>query len=257
MADDTGTAMRAEAGKAAGPSVAQSIRIMTLAEKITSAVEALGYAHIESALSIEDYELLASHIGTIILRSDVKIDANRNQMQRQTRTRERPSIYGAGPLGFHTDPNADLVSWYCVEQDEIDGAVLLLDTSDIAEHFAATELAILSLVKLHSFTRDSDTEQEKSTLVPLFTHCDGKYRVFYASWLLRSPDTSESSAVLKKFSDYLGDKEATQVIRLRLKKSECIFVDNHRMLHGRGPIASGSKRRLVRFYLTGQRPGLS
>jgi len=257
MADDTGTAMGVEAGKAGGPSVAQSIRVTTLAEKITGAVEALGYVHVESPISIEDYESVASHVGTITLRSDVKIDANRNQMQRQTRTRERPSIYSAGPLGFHTDPNADLVSWYCVEQDEIDGALLLLDTSDIAERFSAAELAILSQVNLKSFTRDSDSSLEQYTLAPLLTHRDGRYRVFYVPWLICGPDTIESRAALEKFRDYVSHKGATQLIRLRLKQNECIFVDNHRMLHGRGPIAEGSKRRLVRFYLTRQRPGLS
>jgi hypothetical protein len=257
MADDTGTAMGVEAGIAERPSLADghSTPIMALAEEITGAVEASGYAHVESPISIEDYESVASLIGTITLRSDVRIDVNKDLMQKQTRTLERPSIYSAGPLGFHTDPNADLVSWYCLEQDELDGAVLLLDTSDIAEHFSTAELDLLSLVQLHSFTRDSDSEQEKSTLAPLLTRCDGRYRVFYAPWLVRGPHARESSAILKKFCDYLGDKEATQLVRLRLKKNECIFVDNHRMLHGRGPIAEGSKRRLVRFYLTRRRPG--
>jgi hypothetical protein len=254
MAEDASIPMQAEAGKAEGRlAQGHSTPARPLADEITSTLESLGYAHIESPISIEDYESLATRIGTITLRSDIQIDANRDLMQKQTRTRERPSIYSAEPLGFHTDPNADLVSWHCLEQDEIDGAVLLLDTSDIAQQFSADELGILSLVKVYAFTKNSDSEQERSTLVPLLTDCEGSYRVFYAPWLVCGPSDSESSEMLKKFSDYLRHKEATQLIRVRLKRNECLFVDNHRMLHGRGAIAEGSKRRLLRFYLT--RPG--
>jgi len=221
-----------------------------LADWIARALDVQGYAHVESPVPFEDYESVARLIGTIILRSDVQIDVDRDQMLRQTRTIERPSIYSAGPLGFHTDPHADLVCWYCVEQDEIDGSVLLLDTSDIGGHFSAAELAVLGMVQLKSFTRDSDSTLEQYTFAPMLTHRDGKYRMFYAPWLICGPDTDESRSVLEKFRDYVRDKEATQLITLRLKKSECLFVDNHRMLHGRGSIAFDSKRRLARFYLT-------
>jgi hypothetical protein len=231
------------------------IRCRDLAAWIANLIEAQGYAHVESAISFEDYEAVASLIGKIILRSDVQIDLNRDLLLGQARTIERPNIYRAGSVEFHSDPQADLVSWYCVEQDEIDGALLLLDTSGVGEHFSAAELAILNQVNLKSFTRDSDTSMEQYTLAPLLTHRDGRYRVFYVPWLICGPDTIESRAALEKFRNYLSHKEATQLVRLRLKQNECIFVDNHRMLHGRDAIAEGSKRHLLRFYLTRPGPG--
>src|SRR5215475_8028414 len=96
-----------------------------MASAVSRVLPVFGYVHIEAPISLEDYELVASRLGTIILRSDVKIDVDRDRLQQQTRTIERPSIYRASPLGFHTDPHADVVSWYCAEQDELDGAILL------------------------------------------------------------------------------------------------------------------------------------
>ena len=261
MAETTGIPMPSEAATVHGsrPGSGGVIRCRDLAAWIAGALEAQGYAQVESPISIEDYESVARLIGTIILRTDVQIDLNRDLMVKQNRTVERPSVYSAGPLGLHTDPHADLVSWYCVEQDENDGALLLLDTSDIGEHFSTAELAILSHVNLKSFARDSDTSMEQYTLAPLLSRrdgkCNGRYRLFYVPWLICGPDTIESRAALEKFRNYVSHKEATQLVRLRLQQNECIFVDNHRMLHGRGAIAEGSKRHLLRFYLTRPRPG--
>jgi len=66
--------------------------------------------------------------------------------------------------GFHTDrPTVDVIGWYCVEQDAEDGAVLLIDTADLGEHFGAAEIAGLGRVEVGYFQRDAHSGREDST----------------------------------------------------------------------------------------------
>jgi len=221
-----------------------------LSAAIRSALAADGYLHLRWPMSMENYEAIAGRLGTIVLKSDVKVDRARAENQEQVRQiKGRGGIYSPGALHFHTDPIADLVSWYCVEQDDGGGPMLMLDLGDLEESFSEEELAVLSKVKLWRPSRKSESEQETLTPVPLLSRINGKYAISYAEWLLRESDDPEICKVLERFAAYLKNKEETQLIRLDIKPRDTVFLDNHRMLHGRGELPQTSKRHLVRFYL--------
>ena len=199
---------------------------------------------------MENYEAIAARVGTIVQKSDVKVNLARAQKQEQVRLiKGRGGIYSPGALGFHTDPIADLVSWYCVEQDDCGGPMMMLDLGDLEEKFSADEIDVLMKVELWMPSRKSEAEQETLTPVPMLTKTDGKYKIFYAPWLMRKFEDPAVCEVMDKFAAYLTNKEETQLIRLDIKPQDTIFLDNHRMLHGRGELPQTSKRHLVRFYL--------
>ena len=209
-----------------------------------------GYLHLTWPMSFEQYEQVAGRLGKIVLRSDVKVDLERARNQEQVRQMPgRGGIYSPSPLHLHTDPNADLVSWYCVEQDATGGPMLMIDAGSLEEHFSRQELEILSRVELWSPSRKSEAEQETLTPLPMLTRKEGKYRIFYASWLLRESYDDEANQVLEKFAAYLRRLEETQLISLPIKKHDTVFIDNGRMLHGRGALPETSRRHLVRLYL--------
>jgi hypothetical protein len=217
---------------------------------IRNVLNAAGYLHLKWPMSMEHYEQIAGRLGTIVLRSDVKVDLDRARNQEQVRhIRGRGGIYSPSPLHLHTDPNADLVSWYCVEQDETGGPMLMVDLGSLEEHFSPGELGVLGRVELWSPARKSESEPETLTPLPMLVRTDNRYRIFYAPWLLRDSYDGDAGRVLEKFADYLKQKEETQLITLPIKKHDTIFVDNRRMLHGRGELPTTSKRHLVRFYL--------
>jgi hypothetical protein len=217
---------------------------------IRHTLETDGYLHLTWPMTMENYEAIAGRVGTIVLKSHVKVDLARVQRQeRARRIKGRGGIYSAGALGFHTDPTADLVSWYCVEQDDGGHPMMVLDLGDLEEHFSAEELEILSRVELLSPARNSDTEQETFTVKPLLTKTSGKYKIFYAPWLLRESEDAARQKIAEKFAAYVKNKEETQLIVLPIKPRDTVFLDNHRMLHGRGELPQTSKRHLVRFYL--------
>lgn len=217
---------------------------------IRSVLAAKGYLHLTWPMSMEHYEQIAGQLGTIVLRSDVKVDLDRARNQEQVRhLRGRGGIYSPSPLHLHTDPNADLVSWYCVEQDETGGPMVMLDTGNLEEHFSEHELEILGRVDLWSPSRKSEAEPETLTPMPMLSRNNGRYKLFYAPWLLRDSYDSEAASVLEKFAAYVSALEDKGLISLPIKKHDTIFIDNGRMLHGRGALPETSKRHLVRLYL--------
>jgi hypothetical protein len=217
---------------------------------IQDALAVAGYLHLTWPMSMEHYEQIAGRLGTIILKSDVKVDMDRAHNQEQVRTiRGRGGIYSPSPLHLHTDPNADLVSWYCVEQDETGGPMLMLDAGNLEEHFSPRELETLSRVDLWSPSRKSEGTPETLTPLPLLSRKNGRYKIFYAPWLLRDSYDNEATSILEKFAAYLNELEEKQLISLPIKKQDTIFIDNGRMLHGRGALPETSRRHLIRLYL--------
>ena len=217
---------------------------------IRNVLHAAGYLHLTRPMLMEHYEQIAGRLGTIVLRSDVKVDLDRARNQEQVRNiRGRGGIYSPSPLHLHTDPNADLVSWYCVEQDAAGGPMLMLDTGNLEEHFSPGELEVLSRVDLWSPSRQSETEPEKLTPMPLLSRTNGRYKIFYAPWLLRDSYDGEATSALEKFVRYINNLEESRLISLPIKKHDTIFIDNGRMLHGRGALPETSRRHLVRLYL--------
>ena len=217
---------------------------------IRDALETDGYLHLTWPMTMENYEAIAGRVGTIVQKNDVKVDLARAQSQEQARKiKGRGGIYSPGALGFHTDPIADLVSWYCVEQDDSGGPMMMLDLGDLEEHFSTEEREVLSRVELLSPTKKPEAEQETLTPTPLLTKTNGKYKIYYAPWLLRESEDPSVRKIAEKFAAYVKNKEETQLIVLPVKPRDTVFLNNHRMLHGRGELPRTSKRHLVRFYL--------
>jgi hypothetical protein len=219
-------------------------------EAIRHTLETDGYLHLTWPMTMASYEAIAGRVGTIVQKNDVKVDPARAQSQEQARRiKGRGGIYSPGALGFHTDPIADLVSWYCVEQDDGGGPMMMINLGDLEEHFSTEEREVLSRVELLSPTRKQEAEQETLTPTPLLTKTNGKYKIYYAPWLLRESEDASVRKIAEKFTAYVKNKEETQLIVLPIKPRDTVFLDNHRMLHGRGELPQTSKRHLVRFYL--------
>jgi len=207
-----------------------------------------GYVHIARVLPQDVFTAAAQQLGTITLRTDIRVDSQADDALRRIRDplyADRPSVYRADGLSYHTDsPLIDVLAWYCVEQDAVDGTSALVDTADLTTHFNDEEQAVLSRVRVRAMMRDDDG-REFAREFPLFA--DGK--VYYAEWLLCENLGDAERSLAARFADYIAQKDATAPIRIRLKPGEMLFVDNHRILHGRSEIPPDSRRHLVRFYI--------
>ena len=219
-----------------------------LAAEVRDRLPGEGYVHIARALPEEVFTSAAKQLGTIELRTDIRVDSELDDAQRRGRDplyADRPSVYRADGLSYHTDsPLMDMLAWYCVVQDAVDGTSALVDTGDVAEHFDAEELAVMSRIRVRAMMRDAENHEIVREF-PLFAN--GK--LYYAPWLLCDDLGEPERVVAGRFADYVAEKEATAPIRIRLKPGEMLFVDNHRILHGRSSIPQDSGRHLVRLYI--------
>lgn len=230
----------------------EGIDLGALSAEIFKIIKIHGFVHIKQPLSQNAYEALVHRLGSIELRTDIVVDAKLNQLQQMIRKYKinRPGVYQAASLAFHTDrPNCDVLGWYCVEQDEVDGASLLLDTRDIEDCFTSTELSVLSGVNV-SYTIRNSSNKEEIFYEPLISKNNATYRIFYVPWNLSNSCNREQTALLEKFSEYVVHKQRTQLIKIRLAPTECLFIDNHRMLHSRGKLPENSRRHLIRYYIS-------
>ncbi|HEV3074090.1 MAG TPA: TauD/TfdA family dioxygenase [Thermoanaerobaculia bacterium] len=195
---------------------------------------------------------LAGCLGEVGLRTDLVIDPAQAEEERRRRNSEagRPVVYAPTELGFHTDrPTVDVIGWYCVEQDAEDGAVLLIDTADLGEHFTAAEIAALGRVELGYFQRNALTGQEEACRAPLVAGGPRGHLLYYAPWLVQESAGGEAALLLARFAAYVERKRETALVRIRLQRGEALFVDNHRLLHARGNLSPSSRRHIVRLYI--------
>lgn len=231
----------------------EAIDIDALSAEIFKIIKVHGFVHIKQPLSQNAYEALVHLLGTIKGRTDLIVDAKLNQLQQMKRKHNinRPSVYQADALAFHTDtPASNVIGWYCVEQDEVDGATLLLDTRDIGDHFTPAELSVLSGVNVSRMIRNPSSNEEEVVYEPLISQDNATYRVFYVPWNLSNHHNHEQTALLEKFSEYVAYKQRTELIRVRLAPKESLFIDNHRMLHSRGKLPENSRRHIIRYYIS-------
>ena len=223
-----------------------------LAAEMASLLKVDGYVYLRSPISVDGYEAVAGEIGTIMSRSDVRIDKDGEVRQERTRVvKGRPGRYRPEPVRFHTDNvRVDVMGMYCVRQDPVDGAILLLDTKDVPEWFSAGELEVLSRTEFWAPDLEQAGRQESfCDVAPVLRGRNGHYRVYYIPWLQRESYEGRALEMLKKLADYVKHKEETDLITLPIQQGECVFIDNHRMLHGRGAIAEDSQRHMVRLYV--------
>ena len=209
-----------------------------------AAIESLGYAHVKQPRALETFESMAQQMGAIIMRTDLAITPERSSI-----------VYKSDAIAFHQDnPAMNILGWYCVRQDEIDGSALLLDTGDVAEHFSPEEMEVMRSVSVRyphpdPLYHNPDMGLVAYLLWPLLTGKATRPQVYYVPWLLLDSYDEKQRRVLEKFAGYLRAKEANQVISIRLREGESLFIDNNRMLHGRGPLQQDSKRFLKRVWI--------
>ena len=247
-----GAAVAATVVTAAAAAIPAATTIPALAARVREDLRAHGLARLPAMTEARFVEL-AGCVGEVGLRTDLVIDPAQAEEERRRRSSaaERPVVYAPTELGFHTDrPTVDVIGWYCVEQDAEDGAVLLIDTADLGEHFTAAEIATLGRVELGYFQRNAQTGREEARRAPLVASGPRGHLLYYAPWLVvQESAAGEAAPLLARFAVYVERKRETALLRIRLERGEALFVDNRRLLHARGNLSPVSRRHIVRLYI--------
>lgn len=180
-----------------------------------------------SNLDPRAYRDIAEALGTVIDETDVRL-----------RPAGRTCLTRPRMIPFHTDhPHAEVIGWRCVRQDPADGASLLIDAHAVLADLSPDDREALSGVTMPAL-RWLGGQPDPTPLVE-------QGSVFFAPWLPVPESTTELVNRLR-----LG-LDGAQVHRFPLEPGDALFVDNRRMLHGRGAISRGSPRCLERLWIAG------
>lgn len=168
------------------------------------------------------------------------------------RLREGAHAYVAKPgrVPLHTDhPQVDLIAWRCVAQDPNDGASWLLDARPVLDALPAAVREALRATRLEC--------PRLAGGPPTCAHpvlWGQRSSLFCSPWLRAVGGDPASQRALDTLREHLSDAARDGIISVRLAPGDTLVVDNHRVLHGRGPIAPDSPRHLRRQWI--QRHGV-
>jgi alpha-ketoglutarate-dependent taurine dioxygenase len=193
-----------------------------------------GYAHLKDEFSLDEYERIAGHLGTVFLINEI-------QVLDTTRTKDVASNSG---FGFHTDSFcANFVSWYCVTPGNDDEPTLLLDCADLTDHLSPSACRVLSEMQMPARAPDVAT--------PILAVTD-RVRLNFIPWRPIRIESQEQVAALKEFKDFISARSAQPgvVVAIKLGKGEVLIIDNHRILHGRPPLKEDTPRHFKRFWIS-------
>jgi hypothetical protein len=223
-----------------------------IAGRVVGSLAAHGWAHLVRPISDAEYEALARRLGTIELRTDLRVDPEGAARQRRDLGADaigRPVLYEPEGMDFHTDrPSIDILAWRCVEQDAEGGESRWLDLRDMGEAFRPEEVDALGRIEVGYAVPDGAKGLEVR-YHPLAERGPDGPLVYWAPWRLRPPEDEALVQLLGRFVAYVRSKEASGPRALRLSRGECLFLENRRTLHGRASLPPDSRRHLVRLYI--------
>jgi len=207
-------------------------------QDVSEALQGPGYYWLASDTTLDEFRQVSNELGEVFYEADVRMGA------------ERPRNYQLpAAIDFHTDHvSAEIAAWYCVEQDSSGGAMQFLDLAPVAARLSDDELAALSRVRVP----DNAVWAEGGD-IPLCTQNADQCSFHYVPWLKLDALDDQARTALQVFERHIAEAKTTSVIEVDLSPGELVFVDNHRIMHGRAAITSNSARNLKRFWIRSER----
>jgi len=186
------------------------------------------------------FERTASMLGEVVYEAEVKLGSSR------PRNYQLPA-----EIDFHTDHiSAEIVGWYCIEPDLDDGAMQFLDLWSVANGMDEEGRDALQRVRIAD-----NAAWGAGAAVPLCTRHHDRLNFHYVPWLATFPADAQAGAALRQFEASFSALKKTSIRELDVKAGQVVFVDNHRIAHGRRKISGSSKRHLKRVWLKSHTKG--
>lgn len=194
---------------------------------IQNSLQQDGFAYI-SKLGRSQFDMINKRLGNLLYETDIKLDSSKSNV-----------VYNPEEVLFHTDyPKAQIVSWICVDSNDSEAPIELIDTNN----FDFFDPKILDLLrKVDVFFKCKLTSSQYK--IPLIIDYGNRIGTTYNPWGIQQ---TEFQNELSYFYKYL---EVCNQYTISLKENDALFIDNHRLLHGRKEISPNSKRHLIRRFL--------
>jgi hypothetical protein len=196
-------------------------------------LRARGIVHVNRYVDPAEFEEMCSSLGSISDRTEVTV-------------REGARTHLASPTAvpLHTDFVVDVISWRCDVQDEVDGASLLLETRAVMERLSSSAMELLRRTPVEVRARHGSAPVQVDVL---HRRADVE-RLCFAPWLIPATDAAQKIGAYDELRESVA-AAARDAVSVRLAPGEVLFIENGRLLHGRGAIPPRSQRRLTRRWM--------
>lgn len=214
----------------ADPAVAETLTV----DLIKSTLANSGYLWDRTETSQGRFREACEALGEIVYEADIRMGG------------ARPRNYQLpGAIDFHTDhPSAEIAAWHCLEVEPGGGAMQLVDLAPIADSLKPAERDALSRIGIAD-----NAAWGGGAPIPLATPSDQGLRFHYVPWLQKFPRDEDARMALVNFERAVSEAIQTSVIEIDIAPGHCLFLDNHRIMHGRAAISNDSPRNLKRFWI--------
>lgn len=198
-----------------------------------------GFCHLPEVFSYEQFEDLSRSLGSITRIEDVKLGLSFR------------GVHNPHPLSFHSDQAyIDYLTWICVEPEPTGAPTLLLDPVKILEEFDLVERELLFEVKMKCpIVQQNGVDWVGHEVFPFRRIEQGREKFFFMPWHTLPIDDPKTDKLWKHFMDLVEAEFKKESFGVELKKGECLFLDNTKLLHARAAMPAESPRHLIRLWV--------
>lgn len=221
-------------------SIAEPVLTDTLlTDEIMAVLAAEGYCWFRRETTAGEFRAVCEALGEIVYEADVRMGGAR------PRNYQLPAA-----IDFHNDHvSAEIAAWRCVEIEPGEGSMQLLDLAPICNALEPSEREALTRVGIAD-----NAAWGGGAPVPLALPTETGFRFHYVPWLHKFPEDAAARVALEKFEAAIRGAIGSSAVEIDLAPGHCVFVDNHRVMHGRDAISSDSPRYLKRFWVRRAEP---
>jgi len=211
-------------------------QIIDIFSQIQGELLSSGYSIHRSPMSYETFREVAKRFGAIWHSTEIKVDPQSKWL-----------VHAGTALSLHTDnPYANVVAWYCnTSSSGLDEPTLLVNLCDLYNHMTAADLRHLEEICIPI----QNISTYKFTPEPLLKRWQDGFRLNYIDWFTPVIPTAAHEHSLLRFKELLKNKEHNNLISVRLRSGESLFINNNVVLHGRNRLAPTSLRSLSRVWI--------
>jgi alpha-ketoglutarate-dependent taurine dioxygenase len=202
--------------------------------QVVQSLERQGWAHVAGG-SRAAFDDIARALGKVFYVTDIRLEEGATQFA------FRPESF---PL--HMDsPDARYVGWFVVDSDNSACPLVVADSRPAMRALPQSELRVLREVT----TTYQDVKNDALSPVPLVS-IDGEgtpvASYFPTNVRAIAPRSAAEARSILAFERMLLTLPKT---RIDLHDNDIVVLDNHRMLHGRGPMPPNSRRHMLRYWI--------
>lgn len=209
----------------------------TLAERVKAELADSGICWVRQDVEPAQFRESCERLGSIVYEADITMGASR------PRNYQLPAA-----IDFHTDHVcAEIVAWHCLSIEPGRGAMQFLDLAPIGESIGAERAAALGRVGVADNAAWGGGQP-----IPLALPRNGGLRYHYVPWLRKFTQDPAAQEALEAFEERFNACKKDAYVEVDIAPGQCVFLDNHRVAHGRGPISPDSPRNLKRLWINSQ-----